>query len=49
MMTLIPTRRRWLDSLRLGFAVVLLATGCSALLLLSGIDARALACVVSLS
>lgn len=47
MMTITPTRRPWVTSVRLALAVVLLSVGSSALLLLSGIDAQALACVVS--
>lgn len=47
MMTITPTRRPWLTASRLSFAVVLLSVSSSAVLLLTGIDATALACVAS--
>lgn len=47
MMTIIPTHRPWLTSSRLALAVLLLAVGSSAVLLLTGADAAAVACMAS--
>lgn len=47
MMTNIPTHRPWITPGRLAVAVALLAVGSSAVLLLTGTEATAMACHAS--
>lgn len=47
MMTIIPTRRPWLSSIRLAVAVLLLSLGSSAMLLVTGAETNVVACGAS--
>lgn len=47
MTTVIPTHRPWITAGRMAVAVMLLAVGSSAVLLLTGLEAPAMACLAS--